>query len=346
MPEILFTTLADGTCEYVSARASEFTGLPSAQIEGSGWIDALHPEDRERVRQCWSRCIADGSTYFTEYRLRRHDGAYRWMQARAVPMRGPNGETLKWCGICSDIDDLKRLEETLQQRSRELARSNDELQRFAYAASHDLQEPLRTIAGMSRILAGRLRGLIDAKDEELLSHIDGSVNRMSSLIRDLLDYSLVALDGQANSEPVNCQALLEFALMNVRSQVEATGATITWDPLPSVMAGDQLVRVFQNLIGNSLKYRGEQPPHVHIGAAVRNGEAVISVKDNGMGLDMRYAERIFGVFQRLHGRGEYEGTGIGLAICKKVIEQYGGRIWVESVPGVGTTFSFSLPAAH
>lgn len=346
VPEILFTTRPDGYCEYVSPRAYALTGLPAGSLEGFGWLDAIHPAEREQVREEWLRSASTGVPFSTEYRMRAAD-THRWMMVRAAPIRDPEGGTANWFGMCADIEDHKRLAQSLQQRTAELMRSNDELQRFAYVVSHDLKEPLRTITGMSELLARDYGEVVGQEGQKLIQTVVSGAGRMNDLIRDLLDYSRVSGEGGVPLRPIDCNALFNFALMNVQAQVSQTGAVIASDRLPVVMADDQLVRVFQNLLGNALKYRSERPPEIHVSATEgENGMWTVSVRDNGIGLDMRYADSIFGVFRRLHGRGQYEGTGIGLAIAKRIIERYGGRIWVESKPGEGSTFYFSLAGAE
>lgn len=345
VPDILFTTHADGHCDYVSARAYALSGFPDRTLEGFGWFDAIHPEDRERVRAQWAVSASTGAPFTTEYRFRAGD-RYRWMIVRALAVTGPDGQITKWFGNLADIQDRKELEESLRERSAELARSNDELQRFAYVVSHDLQEPLRTITSMSQLLGRKCRHLLDGESQELLEQITAAVARMTSLIRDLLDYSSVTSHQGSTSplKPTDSNALLQFALMNLQGQISHAQAVVTSQRLPIVLADDQLVRVFQNLIGNALKYRSASAPEIHISATEQGSMWTIAVRDNGIGLDMAHAESIFGVFKRLHGRAQYEGTGIGLAIAKRLIERYGGRIWVESKLGCGSTFFFTLPA--
>jgi len=346
VPEILFTAGPDGKADYSSARAYQFTGRGPGEMDSSGWFDTIHPEDVEAVRHAWAASNSHRSHFSMEFRLRRADGAYRWMQSRAVPMLGPKGELLKWFGTCTDVDDHKRLEESLRKRSEELSRSNEELQRFAYIVSHDLQEPLRTMGAMTQLLRRHCAETIDQEAETLFEHIHGGVKRMGDLIRDLLEYSRVSSETDIDLKPIDCESLLTFALMNVQAQIAESGATVTHDPMPLVTGDVQLVSVFQNLIGNALKYRSERVPQIHISASRKNDTWIVSVRDNGIGIDMQYAERVFGVFQRLHSRGAYEGTGIGLAICRKIVERCGGEIWLESAPGEGSTFHFSLRAAE
>ena len=236
-----------------------------------------------------------------------------------------------------DISARKRAEE-------ELRRSNAELERFAYVASHDLQEPLRMVGNYVQLLGKRYKGKLDSDADDFIGFaLDGAV-RMQRLIEDLLAYSRVSSRG-AELAPTDAGAALEHALASLKLAVEDARADITHDPLPTVPADQsQLEHVFLNLIGNALKFRGSRRPAIHVTAAMHDGDWVFSVRDNGIGIEPQYFERIFVIFQRLHGREEYPGTGIGLAITKRIVERHGGRIWVESQPGAGSTFFFALPA--
>jgi len=245
-----------------------------------------------------------------------------------------------------DISERKRAEETLMQRTAELQRSNEELQQFARIVSHDLNEPLRTMANYVQILAKRYQGKLDADADEYITFTVEGAQRMQALIQDLLAYTYVS--GKAREfTAVDCEALLQSTLGDLRIASEESGAAVTHDPLPTVR-GDarQLGIVFQNLIGNALKFCDTAPPRIHIAARQDGRQWIFSVRDNGIGIDPRQAERIFQVFQRLHTRSEYVGTGIGLAICKKIVERHGGRIWVESAPGQGATFSSPCPRQY
>ena len=238
----------------------------------------------------------------------------------------------------------KKSEEYLLKTVGELKRSNDELQQFAYVASHDLQEPLRMVASYTQLLAKRYTGRLDSDADEFIAYaVDGS-NRMQSLIQDLLAYSRAGTNGKALRE-ISSENTLQEALANLRTTVEESGAVVTHDALPAVTTdGPQLAQIFQNLVGNAIKYRSAEVPHVHVSATKNGGrEWIFSVRDNGLGIDPQYFDRIFILFQRLHGRTEFKGTGIGLAICKKIVERLGGRIWVESQPQKGSTFFFALP---
>ena len=234
------------------------------------------------------------------------------------------------------------LEERVKQRTEELMRSNKELEQFAYVTSHDLQEPLRIIAGYTQLLKRRYKGKIDEDADQFISFTVDSVVRMQNLINDLLSYSRIETRGGV-FEPADCQAILNDVLHTLQIVIEENDAAITHGPLPTVQADRaQLFQLFQNLISNAIKFRSDKPPQIHITAEPQNERWLFSVKDNGIGLDPKYSERIFVIFQRLHSQDKYPGTGIGLAICKKIVERHGGRIWMESQPGKGATFYFIL----
>ena len=235
-----------------------------------------------------------------------------------------------------DITERKRAEE-------ELARSNKELEQLAYVASHDLQEPLRMVTSYVQLLARRYRGKLDGDADEFIGFAVDGATRMQQLINDLLTYSRVGTRGR-EFEPTDCEIILGQALENLQIAIEEKRALVTHDPLPTILADNvQLGQLFQNLIGNAIKFQGPEPPHVHVSASRNENGWVLSVRDNGIGIAPEYAERIFVIFQRLHTREKYPGTGIGLAVCKKIVERHGGRIWVESQPGKGATFYFTVP---
>src|SRR5262245_52948042 len=238
------------------------------------------------------------------------------------------------------------LEHLVAERTAELSRSNEELRQFAVIASHDLQEPLRMISSFVQLLSKRYKGKLDATAEEFIRFAVDGTRRMHGLIDDLLVYSRLDTTAAASTS-VDCQKALGRALDNLRLAIDESGAVVEHDSLPIVRADEsQLVQLLQNLIGNAIKFRQkDRPPRIQVGAEPRDRKWCLSVRDNGIGIDPRYFERIFQIFQRLHGREEYPGTGIGLAICKKIVDRHRGRIWVESKPGQGSTFHFTLPGS-
>jgi PAS domain S-box-containing protein len=304
----------------------------------------LHPEDRERVLAEDKRTEATGEPFRMEYRQFTKDGRVVWIRDEAVLVRDEDGKPLYWLGVQLDVTERKRTEKELAELVEELRRSNAELEQFAYVASHDLQEPLRMMASYTQLLARRYKGNLGDDADEFIGHVVDGAHRMQAVINDLLEYSRVGKRG-GSLTPTDAGAAFEAARANLRASIGESGAQVTSEGLPTVM-GDrtQLVQLFQNLIGNAIKFRSEDPPRVHVEAERRDGEWLFAVRDNGIGIEPQYTERIFMIFQRLHSRTEYPGTGIGLAICKKIVERHGGELWVESVPGEGSTFHFTLHA--
>jgi signal transduction histidine kinase len=245
--------------------------------------------------------------------------------------------------LAREVEVRRSVEESLREAMQELERSNRELEQFAYVASHDLQEPLRIVSSFASLLANRCKGRLDRDADEFIAFITDGAARMQRLINDLLSYSRVGR-GKKPFTRVDCRSVVEQALANLSLAVEESKAEIKCDELPVAKADEMLlVQLFQNLIGNGIKFRRDAPPEIHISAEPLDGERVFRVSDNGIGIEARHMERIFLIFQRLHGAGKYPGTGIGLAICKKILEYHRGRIWVESTPGEGSTFCFTLP---
>jgi signal transduction histidine kinase len=244
----------------------------------------------------------------------------------------------------NNITSRKRTEESLRQMAEELARSNEDLGQFAYVASHDLQEPLRMVHGYMQLLQRKYAGQLDADANEFIGHAVDGAARMQTLIDDLLSYSRVGTQSRELS-PTDSGVALQRAMDNLQSRIEESDAEIVVGDLPVVRAdGSQLTQLFQNLLSNALKFRGSEKPKIHVDACRTENDWRFSVSDNGIGMDPKFQDRIFLIFQRLHTRREYPGTGIGLALCKKIVDRHGGRIWVESQPGRGATFYFTVPA--
>jgi len=238
-----------------------------------------------------------------------------------------------------------KLVQELQKSEADLRRSNADLEQFAYVASHDLQEPLRMVTGYVALLAKRYQGKLDQDADEFIGFATDGAKRMQGLIQDLLTYSRAGTRGKELA-PTDCQSIVAETLRALQPAIGESAATVTHDPLPTVMGdASQLGQLFQNLIGNAIKYRDSKPPVVHLSCKQEGGSWLFSVRDNGIGIDPQFAEKIFVIFQRLHTREEYKGSGIGLAVCKKIVERHGGKIWVESELGKGATFYFTLPAA-
>ena len=282
--------------------------------------------------------------------IRRSDGREFPADIALGPMYIENGFVV--LSVIRDITEVRKAEtalrekeESLRKAMEDLARSNRELEQFAYVASHDLQEPLRMVSSYLQLLERRYKGRLDEAADEFISYAVDGATRMQRLINDLLDYSRVGTRGSPLA-PTDAADALNEALANLRMTLEETHARVTHDELPVIMADrSQVVRLFQNLIGNAVKFRKRDvPPRVHVSAEEKGNERVFSVRDNGIGIEPEFFDRAFQIFRRLHTAGEYPGTGMGLAICKRIVERHGGRIWVESNPGEGSTFYFTLPA--
>jgi len=339
--------MLDGSMRYlvVSRRWLTDYDLGELEVVGRSHYEVI-PEIPERWKEVHRRCLAGAVESCEEDTFPRPDGTTDWLRWEVQPWRKAD-DTIGGIIIFSErITERKRAEEALGQRAQELARSNADLAQFAYVASHDLKEPLRAVSGCVGLLKGHYEGKLDERAGMYMAHIVDGAARMETLIDGLLAFSRVGTQG-GDLQPVECAKALGTALQNLAASIEESGAVVTHDTLPAVN-GDlpQLVSLFQNLIGNALKFRREAPPRIHVSAERRGKCWDFSVRDNGIGIAPQYFERIFAVFQRLHTRREYPGTGIGLALCKKIVERHGGRIWVESVPGEGATFCFSLLEAQ
>jgi len=470
VPEILFAADAAGRVDYMNRRFVEYTGLCSDDALGFRWTEALHPEDARETLARWRSSLETGEAYQSEFRFRRHDGAWRWFVSRCTPIRDDNGAITRWFGVCTDIDSQKQAEdalrdsenavrslldaaphgivacdadghivlfndaaarifgypqseilghtidvllpahvrerhskhradfvtrerlrmmgggldlmgcrkdgsqfpvevslsrvpanngellvafitdmsarreaEELHRANEALLRTNEELERFASMVSHDLREPLATIRSYAD-LALELHGAELPRDvSRALNVVQESADRMAELVSDLLGYARVGGRGRKHVQQADLGTALAAAVSNLGSVIRASGAQVTHDDLPAIPADHvQMVQLFQNLIGNAVKYRGHEPPRIHVSALFEDGIWLISVEDNGEGFAPEYAEDIFDPFRRLHG-DDIPGTGIGLATCRKIVEAHGGRIWAESQRGKGSIFRVMLP---
>jgi PAS domain S-box-containing protein len=293
------------------------------------------PEDQDIHFLHRRQLLATGEPQSWELRLLRKDAAPFWVRVEATTAPDADGVSA-WRAVVSDISESKRAERAIQT-------INGELQDFAFALAHDLREPLRTVVVFNQLLAEELSGKLGEDADKYLSFSIEGAMRMDALMNGLIEYWGVTEGAVARSSAVDCNEALAQALSSLHVSIQESGAKITADPLPAVTAKESmLTQLFQNLISNSIKYRSKATPTIHISAArIREGW-LFSVTDNGLGIDPAYAERVFGIFKRLHGR-EIPGTGIGLALCRKVVERHGGRIWVESEAGQGSVFKFTIP---
>jgi len=330
-----------------SAEAARLFALPvGRRVRNEDVLERVHPEDRERVVDA-VRQISLGHPLDIEHRL-LIDGTVTWIRLRAeVSSQSADGSG-EILGTVQDITERRQADESLRLQAEELARSNTELEQFAYVASHDLREPLRMIASFVDLLGRRYGDRLDQDGLEFIAFAREGAARMDRLVLDLLDYSRIGRICKP-MQPVDLGILFDRVTRALTLKVKESGADIVLPapPLPHVVGDpDELVRLMQNLIDNAIKYREPtRPIRVTVSTERRGADVVIAIADNGIGIDPQYSERIFGIFQRLHTRESYEGTGIGLAICKKIVERHGGRIWLDSKPGEGSTFFFSLPAA-
>jgi PAS domain S-box-containing protein len=316
----------------------ELLGQKVKNIIPEGFAERLIADGTRSAAEALAQQIGTG----IELNGRRKDGSEFPIEIMLSPLENADGVLVT--AAIRNITERKKSEEHLVKTVGELKRSNDELQQFAYVSSHDLQEPLRMVTSYTQLLAGRYKGRLDSDADEFIAFAVDGCNRMQGLIKDLLAYSRAGTNGKVLSE-VSAENALKEALANLRTTIDQSSAVVTHDALPDIRTDEtQLTQVFQNLVGNAIKYHGTEIPHVHVSATKNGGnEWTFSVRDNGLGIDPQYFDRIFILFQRLHGRDEFEGTGIGLAICKKILERLGGRIWVESQPEKGSTFYFALP---
>jgi PAS domain S-box-containing protein len=340
IPNLAWMAHADGHIFWLNRRWFEYTGTDSDDMVGWGWQKVHDQEELPKVLERWRNSLQTGNPFEMVYPIRGADGVFRLFLTRIAPVRDSSGTVVRWFGTSTDIDEQKQREEALR-------RANAELEEFAYVASHDLQEPLRMVNIYSQLMLRRLGPQVDSKLQEYAEYVRTGVKRMEVLIHDLLSYSRVTKSDDDHADRADLEAVLRQAVVSVETRIRENHAELTAGPLPLV-AGDegQLVHVFQNLLSNALKYRKrEEIPRIRIAAEKRDGHWVVSVRDNGIGFDQGQAERIFGLFKRLHRHEDYAGTGVGLAICKHIVERYRGRIWAESETGIGSTFFVSLPVA-
>jgi PAS domain S-box-containing protein len=340
---------SDGLITGWNAQAETTFGWSRSEAIGKTLSQMIIPHRyREAHKQGLRRFLATGAGPVMNKRIEivglRRDGTEFPIELAIGAIRW--GEKHLFSAFVRDVTEQKRAQQELARKVEELARSNAELEQFAYVASHDLQEPLRMVASYTQLLARRYKGKLDSNADEFIGFaVDGAV-RMQLLVQDLLSYSRVTTKGQS-FQLIDAKAACENALENLRTSIKDSNAIVNVGPLPPVLAdARQFMQLFQNLIGNAVKYCDERTPEIHVAAKPDGDQWLFSVQDNGIGIAPQYSERIFQMFQRLHTTKKYSGTGIGLAICRKIVERHGGKIWVEAQPGKGSTFVFTIPRAE
>ncbi len=335
--------------EFISENVNDLLGYPAEKFvnDRTFFPGIIHPGDLKLMEKKiaeWSKTGAQGILNM-EFRVRRADGVYIWLEDHMIIVKNANGKD-HMAGVLIDINEHKSAEEKLKQLADKLSVSNKELEQFAYVASHDLQEPLRMVASYIQLLQRRYKDKLSGEADEFIGYAVDGVVRMKTLINDLLAYSRVNTQ-ELKPEPTDLNKIVNQAMVNLRASIDESGAKINFENLPVVKANPlHMNQLFQNLISNAIKFRGSESPVVNINSRHAGDEWILSVSDNGIGIEKEFTDRIFVIFQRLHNYTEYPGTGIGLAICKKIVEKAGGHIWVESEPGKGSTFNFTIPDSY
>lgn len=343
-PVALFQTDHKGGFAYANPACLQLLGRPMDELAGEGWLNCVRLKDRTIVLKSWQQAVTAQSPFTSDFCAVQAGDRLTWVRMTAAPCFHPDGSFAGHAGFLIDISEQRRLGMFLQEAEQRHEQSAHELQRFAFSASHDLQESLRVIGTFSELLIRSLPAEPASETQVFLGHIQDGVEQMRSLVESLLDYSRAIHPEQWDTRSVPLAALLGLAMEALKPRIESAGAIITWDSLPVAQVNQsRFIQLFQELIENSLTY-STQPPRIHISAEQRDDEWIISVRDNGVGIDPDYQQQIFQVFQRLHSRSESRGHGIGLAVCKAIVERHGGVMWVDSEPGAGATFRFTLPA--
>lgn len=357
MPHIVWTARPDGERTYYNRRWFDYTGLSVKETQGPGWQSALHPDDCQATIGHWAHAVQTGGSYEVSFRLRRGDGMYRWQVGRAAPLTTENGETAMWVGTITDVEDARRdqemlktlnaeLEQRVLARTAQLEAANQELESFSYSVSHDLRAPLRHVQGYVEMVTASAGELSDKVQKYLKTITDVTVE-MGDLIDGLLAFSRLGRV-QMSEGRVSLHGLVQDTISGLEMAIR--GRNIVWKiaALPEAVGDPSMLKqVYANLLGNAVKYTGQRDPaEIEIGCAGQeDGRPILFVRDNGAGFDMRYAHKLFGVFQRLHRTDEFEGTGIGLATVRRIIARHGGRTWAEGEVEKGATIYFTLNAA-
>jgi PAS domain S-box-containing protein len=339
---IVYSTMEGKLIDFNNSYC-DLTGYSKDELLKITWQEITPVEYSQYEGAVVGRIVESGEPAVYEKEYIRKDGSRVPIEVTAFLVRDTDNKPRGLAAFVKDITERRQAQESLQQTIADLQRSNSELEEFAYVASHDLQEPLRAVGGCVQVLQRRYGDKLDNRADELISHAVEGASRMQNLINDLLAYSRVGTRGKS-FEQVDCNRIVADVLRSLQISIRESGAQVHVEELPTLLAdGGQLTQVFQNLLANAIKFRGQETPQIAIDARQMDDDWLFAVRDNGIGIEPQYFERIFVMFQRLHTRTEYSGTGIGLAICKKIVERHGGRIWIESAKDRGTTFYFTLP---
>ena len=335
---------ADGSIRIINAHAADIVGIPQDELTGLSYDEPMFREPGTADRSLFEQIRATGEPVYGEERqIARPDGERIWLAVNGAPLRDSTGELSAVIFAFADITERKQLEAELKETVDRLEQSNDRLRQFAYAASHDMQEPLRMVSSYLQLLENRYTDELDGEAREFIEFAVDGADRMREMVHDLMAYARVE-QAEQEFESVDCDAVVDKVLTDLQVQIEETDAEISTEPLPTVQAdAKQLRQLFQNLISNALKYNDADEPRVEITAGQCNDYWEFSVTDNGIGIDPNHTDQIFEVFKRLHHDDEYTGTGIGLSLCQKIVQNHGGEITVMSEPGDGSTFTFILP---
>lgn len=361
LPQLVWTARPDGECDYLSPRWADYTGQPESEQLGWGWLEQLHPEDRARAQNRWKESVRNRTMFDIQYRIRRHDGAYRWFATRGIPVGGDGGSVVMWVGSSSDVDDLKRaeteirdlnaeLEQRVEERTLELAvanaqlqAANSELEAFSYSVSHDLRAPLRAITGFGRVMERRHGDQLDEAARGLLGRMCTAAVRMNELLEAMLVLSRVSRH-ELRREGIDLSALAEEIIVELRCGEPAREVAVSVQEGLRTDGDRQLVRiVLENLLGNAWKFTANNPrARIELGRAVEARREMFVVRDNGAGFDMDFADQLFVPFARLHREDEFPGTGVGLTTVQRIVNRHGGTVRGTSELGQWAAFYFDF----
>lgn len=355
MPQFVWTAGSDGSIDYMNSRWFDYTGQTIEQTQGWGWGTVLHPDDLDPCIKQWNQVLQTGRQYEMEYRYKRaRDGAYRWHLGRAFPVKDENDKVIKWIGTSTDIHDQKMAEEEarelnqklelrVKERTAQLELANQELESFSYSVSHDLRVPLRHIVSFVELLKRHIQTLLDDKAQRYIQTISDSALNLQQLVDNLLEFSRMGR-AELQQQVVDLNNLIAKVINSMSNEIADREILWHFERLPKVYADPVLLsQVFINLFSNAIKFtRDKTVAEISIKALPQDDKVILSIKDNGVGFDMKYADKLFNVFERLHSKREFEGTGIGLANVQRIIFRHGGKIWAESELKQGATFYFTL----